>query len=59
MKFFLEYNSHLINLECISKYMKGKGGYITMIDGTYFEVSTRRKEAFFRGLDKIKFLAYS
>lgn len=48
--FFRIHNSHLINLECISKYIKGKGGYVTMIDGTYLEVSTRRKEEFLKRL---------
>ncbi|MBJ7882805.1 LytR/AlgR family response regulator transcription factor [Gelidibacter salicanalis] len=46
--FFRIHNSHLINLECISKYIKGKGGYVTMVDGTYLEVSTRRKDEFLK-----------
>ncbi|MCK0147641.1 LytTR family DNA-binding domain-containing protein [Arenibacter sp. F26102] len=48
--FFRIHNSHLINLECISKYTKGKGGYVTLVDGTYLEVSTRRKEEFLKRL---------
>jgi|UniRef100_UPI004049D580 two-component system LytT family response regulator len=44
--FFRVHNSHLINLAYISKYTKGKGGYITMIDQSIIEVSTRRKEEF-------------
>lgn len=46
--FFRVHNSHLINLDYIKKYTKGKGGYITMIDGTNIEVSIRRKDAFLK-----------
>lgn len=46
--FFRVHNSHLINLAHIKKYAKGKGGYVTMVDDTNIEVSTRRKEAFLK-----------
>ncbi|MEL7004290.1 MAG: LytTR family DNA-binding domain-containing protein [Bacteroidota bacterium] len=42
------HNSHLINLSYVSKYTKGKGGYITMKDGTEVEVSVRKKEIFLK-----------
>lgn len=45
-RFFRIHNSHLINLERISTYTKGKGGYVTMEDGSLIEVASRRKEAF-------------
>jgi len=46
--FLRVHNSHLINLACVSKYTKGKGGYITMTDGVEVEVSVRKKEIFLK-----------
>jgi two-component system, LytTR family, response regulator len=40
------HNSHLINLNRIKKYHKGRGGYVVMEDGTSIEVASRRKEEF-------------
>ena len=48
--FFRVHNSHLINLDYIKKYTKGKGGFVTLSDNTMLEVSTRRKEEFLRVL---------
>ena len=45
------HNSHLINMKFVKQYTKGKGGYITMIDGTSIDVSTRRKDEFIRQLN--------
>jgi two-component system LytT family response regulator len=42
--FYRVHNSHLVNLACIKKYHKGKGGTISMIDHSQIEVSSRRKE---------------
>jgi two-component system, LytTR family, response regulator len=50
--FFRVHNSHLINLSYIKNYVKGKGGYIVMSDGSEIEVSTRRKEAFMKKLSE-------
>ena len=36
----------IINLNLITKYVKGKGGYVTMADGAELEVSQRRKNDF-------------
>lgn len=44
--FFRIHNSHLINLNCIKKYFKGRGGYVVMEDDTNIEVAARRKDAF-------------
>jgi two-component system LytT family response regulator len=44
--FFRVHNSHLINLDHIQKYTKGKGGYITMVDNACIEVSSRRRDDF-------------
>jgi two-component system LytT family response regulator len=51
--FFRIHNSHLINLELLSNYIKGKGGFVTMTDGSYLEVSIRRKEAFLQALTNL------
>lgn len=36
--------SHIVNLKFVRKYLKGRGGYIEMSDGTVLEVAIRRKE---------------
>jgi two-component system, LytTR family, response regulator len=36
----------IVNMQMIKKYVKGKGGYVTMADGTELEVSQRRKNDF-------------
>jgi two-component system, LytTR family, response regulator len=41
--FFRVHNSCLINLEHVTKYVKGEGGYVVMPDGTCVEVSRRKK----------------
>jgi two-component system, LytTR family, response regulator len=46
------HNSHIINLQNIQKYNKGRGGYVTMEDGSSIEVATRRREEFLRRLLK-------
>lgn len=40
------HHSHMINLNKISKYLKGDGGYVVMDDGKSLSVSRARKEAF-------------
>jgi two-component system LytT family response regulator len=44
--FFRIHNSHIINLNHIRKYHRGRGGYIEMDDGALIEVATRRKDEF-------------
>jgi len=51
--FFRVHHSHLINLNCIKSYNKGKGGYVTMTDNSSIEVSTRRKEEFLKRLMEV------
>jgi two-component system LytT family response regulator len=41
--FFRIYNSHLINLKYVERYIKGEGGYVIMRGGTSLEVSRQRK----------------
>lgn len=48
--FYRIHNSHLINLAYIKTYNKGKGGSVTMEDGSEVEVSTRRKDDFLKKL---------
>jgi two-component system, LytTR family, response regulator len=48
--FYRVHNSHLVNLDYIKSYNKGKGGYLTMTDNSQVEVSTRRKEEFLKKL---------
>ena len=43
------HHSHLVNLEFVIKYYKGKGGVIELEDGVQIEVSVRKKNDF---LDK-------
>lgn len=43
--FFRVHKSHMINLNHVEKYVKGKGGYVIMNDGSHVDVSVRRKEA--------------
>ncbi|OUS02742.1 hypothetical protein A9Q86_02715 [Flavobacteriales bacterium 33_180_T64] len=46
--FFRIHNSHLVNIDHIKKYTKGKGGYVTMSNNANIDVSTRRKEEFLK-----------
>src|SRR5690606_9913019 len=48
--FFRIHNSHLINLDYIKKYTKGKGGFVTLTDNSTIEVSTRRKDEFLKAV---------
>ncbi|MGB8191965.1 MAG: LytTR family DNA-binding domain-containing protein [Chitinophagaceae bacterium] len=45
-QFFRVHNSHIINLNFIKKYHKGRGGQVEMSDGALLEVATRRKDDF-------------
>lgn len=51
--FFRIHNSHLVNLEYIKSYNKGKGGFVTIADGSEIEVSTRRKDLFLKKLSEL------
>jgi two-component system LytT family response regulator len=44
--FMRVHNSHIVNLSCIKKYHKGRGGYIEMDDQAMIEVAIRRKTEF-------------
>jgi len=49
--FFRIHDSHLVNLNRIVRYNKGRGGTVTMEDGTELEVASRRRTEF---LDNFK-----
>jgi two-component system, LytTR family, response regulator len=48
--FFRVHQSFIINMVRISKYIKGKGGYAVMDDGSTVEISVRRKDDFLKTL---------
>lgn len=41
------HHSHIINMNYLKKYYKGRGGYVELSDGTMIEVSVRKKDDFF------------
>ena len=49
-RFFRIHKSHMINLDHLEKYVKGKGGYVIMKDGSHVDVSVRKKEELLRQL---------
>lgn len=51
--FFRVHNSHLINLEYIKSYDKGKGGYVHLTDQSVIEVSVRKKDDFIQRLNNL------
>jgi two-component system, LytTR family, response regulator len=50
--FYRVHNSHIVNLNKVKNYQKGRGGYIVMDDGTTIEVALRRREDFLKQLLK-------
>jgi two-component system LytT family response regulator len=50
--FYRIHHSHIINLNRIKSYQKGRGGYVTMDDDSYIEVASRRREGFMQRLLK-------
>lgn len=48
--FYRVHNSHIINLNKIKLYQKGRGGFVTMEDDSYIEVASRRREGFMERL---------
>lgn len=51
--FFRVHQSHLINLQFVKSYHKGKGGSVLMADNSNVEVSFRRKTDFLKQLAEI------
>ena len=52
--FLRVHNSYIVNLNEISKYIKGDGGYLTMSDGSVIDVSRSRKEILIKRLYPVK-----
>ena len=48
--FFRVHHSYLINLNYIKRYIKGDGGQIELQNGTYVDVSRRKKEEFLKAI---------
>ena len=46
--FFRTHHSHIININRIQKYVRGRGGYVVMDDGSSVDVSARRKDEFLK-----------
>jgi len=45
-KYFIRvHHSYLVNLNEVTKYIRGEGGYLVMSDGSTVNVSRSRKEA--------------
>ncbi|MCA6362613.1 MAG: response regulator transcription factor [Bacteroidetes bacterium] len=51
VRFFRAHNSFLIQLRYITRYIRGEGGFVEMIDGRQLEVSRRRKADLLRILN--------
>ena len=51
--FFRVHHGHLIHLEFVKKYIRGRGGQVEMEDGSVVDVSVRRKDGFLTALQKI------
>ncbi len=46
------HNQHIVNLKYIKKYVKGRGGYVVMLNDTHVDVSEGRKKDFMTKLSK-------
>jgi two-component system LytT family response regulator len=44
------HNKHIVNLKFIKKYVKGRGGYVILTDGSQVDVSEGRKKEFLQKL---------
>ena len=52
--FFRIHKSNMVNLSHIKKYIKGKGGYVVLSDGSHVDVSVRKKEMLMEVLANFK-----
>ncbi len=53
--FLRVHHSHIVNLNAITRYVKGEGGYLIMEDGSTVDVSRSRKEMLMQKLQPSKF----
>jgi len=47
------HQSHLVNFQYVTKYIKSKGGYVLLEDGTELPVAIRKKEQLFNAFEKL------
>ena len=52
--FLRVHNSHIVNLNAITRYVRGEGGYLIMTDGSMVDVSRSRKELLMQKLQPYK-----
>ena len=52
--FIRVHNSHIVNLNAITRYVKGEGGYLVMADNSTVDVSRSRKELLMQKLQPYK-----
>ncbi|MEM1338367.1 MAG: response regulator [Bacteroidota bacterium] len=50
--FFRVHKSYLVNVSFISSYVKGKGGYVVLSEGSKLEVAVRRKDELLKRLNR-------
>lgn len=51
--FMRVHNSHLLNLRAVAKYVRGKGGFAVLHDGTEIEVSPRKRDEFLECFERL------
>jgi len=51
--FFRVHHSFLINLQCVSKFIRGDGGYLVLENGATISVARNRREEFLEALSRI------
>lgn len=51
--FYRIHKSHLVNINHISKVIRGDGGYVVMDDGTSITISRNKRDAFFESFRKV------
>jgi len=54
MNFYRVHKSHVVNLNYMTKYVKGEGGFIVMEDGKEIDISRRRRPAFMETMRKLQ-----
>jgi two-component system, LytTR family, response regulator len=47
------HQSHLVNMNCVQKYIKGENGFLLLSEGTKLPVSLRKKERLFKELERL------
>ncbi len=53
LNFFRIHNTHMVNLRYVNKYHKGRGGLVTLEDGSQVSVSASRKKEFLEQLNQV------